>query len=118
YRTLLADYAEEPLPPYRMAAFGTSRDGEDTYLTLYLVLAPGEDAQSTATILRERLEGYVTVASGVALADELEVTERGSFINELEVAYVTLRVLEGEGQPFGWSRLINQRDLLFLAPGE
>ncbi|MGL4650660.1 MAG: hypothetical protein ACRC1H_14730, partial [Caldilineaceae bacterium] len=44
YRTLLADYAEEPLPPYRMAAFGTSRDGEDTYLTLYLVLAPGEDA--------------------------------------------------------------------------
>lgn len=114
----VADAAKEPLPPYRAAAFATNRDGDDTYLVLYLVLAPGEDAQSTATILSERLMDYVTVVSGIALADELEVTERGSYVSELEVAYVTMRVLEGEGQPFGWLRLINQRDLLFLMPGE
>ncbi len=114
----MAKYAREPLPPYRIAAFATYRDGDDTLLTLYLVLAPGEDANSTATILRDRLEDYVTTVSDLPLADEFEVTERGSYISELEVAYVTLRVLEGEGQPFGWSRLINQRDVLFLAPGD
>jgi hypothetical protein len=112
----LAAYADEPLPPYRMAAFGTSRDGEETYLTLYLVLAPGEAAEATATILSDRLQEYESMVADFALLDRVEIIERGAFVNELEVAYVTMRVLPDAA--LDWYRMIMMRDLLFLAPGD
>jgi hypothetical protein len=115
---LLGGYAEEPLPPYRMAAFADYRDGDERYLVVALVLAPGESASPTASILGDRLQDYVSTINDRPLTDFVEITTLGSFINELEVAYVTVRALPDAPPSFGWDRILAMRDTLFLAPGE
>jgi len=124
-RATLPPQDDDTLSPYSLAAFGTYRSAEATYLAVALVLLPGADAAATADVLRQRMSGYVS------LATKKPLSERWTFDRafagddgDLPVSVVVMRVddpppAEGERvntAVLSWIDLIYRLDLGFLSP--
>ena len=109
---VLARYAADPLPPYRLRAFATTRDGVDTFLTVLIAMGTTGDPQESAAILGDRLADYVSIVDEQPLGDEWELVMTGSFESTARLAYATVKL--NHGSSISWIDLIARRDLLFL----
>ena len=109
---LLDRYARDPLPPYRLSAYATTRDGDDTYLTVLLAMDGTSDSSDAAAILGDRLSDYTSALTGEPLSDQWEVVTTGSYESEARLAYVVLKLIPESD--LAWTELLARRDLLFL----
>jgi hypothetical protein len=104
--------ARDPLPSYRLSAFVTSRNGDETYLTVLLAMAAEGDAGDSAAILGDRLGDYWSTLTWERLSDEWDVMTVGSYESTARFAYAILK-LKPEST-LSWFDMIMRRDLLFL----
>ncbi len=109
---VVARYAADPLPPYRLRAFATTRDGVDTFLTVLIAMGTTGDPQENAAILGDRLADYVSTVDEQPLGDQWELVMTGSFESTARLAYATLKLKPDSS--ISWMDLIARRDLLFL----
>ncbi len=109
---VMARYSADPLPPYRLSAFATTRDGDDTYLTVLIAMGSEGDPQESAAILGDRLSDYVSTATTQPLGDEWDVVMTGSYESTARLAYATVKL--NPESTISWMDLIVRRDLLFL----
>ncbi len=103
---------DDPLPPYRLSAFATSRDGDDTYLTVLIAMGSEGDAQESAAILGDRLGDYRSTLSWEPMSDEWDVVTTGSYESTARFAYATMKL--APDSTLSWWDLIMRRDLLFM----
>jgi hypothetical protein len=126
-QSLIAQFGPEALPPFDLVTFATRHAPGATYLILDVVFPAGTDAAAAADVLSNRLQNYVSLATGQPFAERWTFDRATSIeIDGLPVALVVMRVddppVAAEGEQansavFNWITVIERRDLGFLLTG-
>jgi hypothetical protein len=111
----------DPLSPWLTTALVTHRDGDDVYMSALVALPPSENAESLAAAnaesLANRMANWESAAARRPFADYWEPWQSTGFaVDDLPLAWVTMKLMPDVAGNFGWTRLIFQRDDLFLVP--
>jgi hypothetical protein len=120
---------DNPLPLYVLTAFATHHTEGASYLTLVVVFPPETDATAAATILADRMQNYVSLATREPLTARWTFDRAsGIEVDGLPVALVTMRVDDPPPTPedaampnagvFSWYEMVVRLDLGFLVAGE
>ncbi len=115
------------LPEYALVNFATRHTEGASYLILAVVFPAGEDAEAAASLLAERLQNYVSLATRQTLEDRWTFEMSAAVeIEELPVALVVMRADDPPPTPadeprvrtsvFSWIDMVVRRDTLFLLP--
>lgn len=126
-RATIAAANASSLPPYLLAAFGTYRTQDATFLALAVVFPPGVMVRQAADTLAGRLTDYVSLVTMQPLGERW-VFDRAFAADggDLPVAVAVMRIddppppAEGERPNvaiLSWGDLIMRRDLGFLVTG-